>query len=229
RLAPYSGLIIGLTLGTVGSIGVVFVQLFLVVLSATILYACGDGAADVARWLATRIAGPRGDAYVQLAGQAIRGVALGIIVTALVQAALAGVGLFVTGAPFAAVLTALVLVLCIAQIGAAPPLLLAIAWLYWSGEHVWGTVLLLWSLFVCGIDNVLRPILIKKGADLPLLLVFLGVIGGLLAFGVIGIFLGPVVLAVGYTLLADWMGPAQANAVNPTPSTDSVMAKVGRA
>jgi predicted PurR-regulated permease PerM len=66
-----------------------------------------------------------------------------------------------------------------------------------------------WTVFVTGIDNVLRPVLIKKGADLPLLLVFLGVIGGLIAFGVIGIFLGPVVLAVGYTLLADWVADGE--------------------
>jgi predicted PurR-regulated permease PerM len=216
-LSPHSGRIVGWTLGTVGSLGLVFVQFLLVILSAAILYASGDVAARAVRRFANRVAGPRGDAYVQLAGQAIRGVALGIIVTALIQTALAAVGLVVAGAPFAAVLTAIVLVLCIAQVGALLPLLFAVGWLYWSGQNVWGTALLIWTVFVCGIDNVLRPVLIKRGADLPLLLVFLGVIGGLFAFGIIGIFVGPVVLAVGYTLLADWIAAGEPHPLDHGP------------
>ena len=78
-------------------------------------------------------------------------------------------------------------------------------WVYARNGAVWGTALLVWSI-VCGtFDNFLRPFLIKRGADLPLLLIFAGVIGGLIAFGVIGLFIGPVVLAVAYTLLVDWV------------------------
>ena len=89
--------------------------------------------------------------------------------------------------------------------GPALVLFPAVAWMYWSGEHTWGTILLVWSLLVQLIDNVLRPFLIKKGADLPLLLIFAGVIGGMLGFGMIGIFVGPVLLAVSYTLLEAWI------------------------
>src|SRR5262249_20340139 len=145
---------------------------------------------------ARRLGGARGEGSARLAAQAIRGVAMGIIVTALIQTALAGIGFAVTGVPFAAVLTALAFVLCIAQIGPVLVMLLGIVWLCWSGQNGWGTALLIWTVLVGGIDNFLRPILIKKGADLPLLLVFVGVVGGLLAFGIIGIFVGPVVLAV---------------------------------
>jgi len=95
--------------------------------------------------------------------------------------------------------------LCIAQLGPAPVLIPAVIWLFWSGETFWGSVLLIWTLIVVTLDNVLRPLLIKRGADLPLLLIFAGVIGGLIAFGVIGIFIGPVVLAVTYTLLSAWV------------------------
>jgi predicted PurR-regulated permease PerM len=77
--------------------------------------------------------------------------------------------------------------------------------MYWTGDSTWGTVLLVWSVLVTLLDNFLRPVLIKKGADLPLLLIFAGVIGGLLGFGLVGIFVGPVVLAVGYTLLDAWI------------------------
>ena len=81
----------------------------------------------------------------------------------------------------------------------------ATIWLFWVDQTGWGIALGIWSLIVGTMDNVLRPYLIRKGADLPLLLIFSGVIGGLIAFGVIGLFVGPVVLAVGYTLLVQWM------------------------
>ena len=103
-----------------------------------------------------------------------------------------------------------------AQLGPALVLFPAVAWLYWSGETGWGTFLLLWSSVVGTMDNVLRPVLIKRGADLPLLLIFAGVIGGLLAFGLIGIFVGPVVLAVAYTLVGEWikLGEAEHKAID---------------
>ena len=147
-----------------------------------------------------RLAGARGEGAVELAGKAVRAVALGVVVTALVQTTLAGVGLAVAGIPHAGLLTAIVLVLCIAQVGPLLVMAGAVIWLYATGSSVWGTVLLVWSVGVVSIDNILRPVLIKKGADLPLLLIFAGVIGGLISFGVVGLFIGPAVLAVAYTL-----------------------------
>jgi len=205
RLVPYTRPAIGWVLRMVGSLGLLMLQLLLVVLFAAILYASGETAAGAARRFARRLAGTRGEHSARLAAQAIRSVALGIVVTALMQAVLAAAGLFVVGVPFPGMLTALVFLLCVAQIGAGPVMFLAVFWTYWSGASGWGTALLVWSLFVLGIDNVVRPILIRKGADLPLLLVFVSVAGGLLAFGVVGIFVGPAVLAVAYSLLADWI------------------------
>jgi predicted PurR-regulated permease PerM len=157
-----------------------------------------------------RLAGERGDNVVRLAGQAIRGVALGVVVTALVQSLLGGIGLAVAGVPFAAVLTAVMFMLALAQIGAVPVLLLGLAWLWWKDATTWFFALLVWTVIVGSLDNVLRPILIKKGADLPLLLIFAGVIGGLFAFGLLGLFVGPVILAVAYTLLSAWVAEAPA-------------------
>jgi len=97
-------------------------------------------------------------------------------------------------------------VLGIAQIGAVPVMICGIVWLFWHDQALWGSVLIGWTVITGSLDNFLRPILIKKGADLPLLLVFLGVLGGLLAFGVIGLFVGPVLLAVSYTLITAWVG-----------------------
>ena len=143
---------------------------------------------------------------MRLAGQAIRGVALGIVVTALVQTVLAGIGMWIAGIPFAGLLTAAVLLLCIAQIGPVIVLLPATIWLFYTDQTGWGTALLVWTVVVGSLDNILRPILIRRGANLPLLLIFAGVIGGLIAFGIVGLFVGPVMLAVAYTLLSEWMG-----------------------
>ena len=151
------------------------------------------------------VSGVGGESAVWLAGQTIRGVALGVVVTALIQTLFAALGLAVAGVPFAAVLTAAMFLLSIAQIGVVPVLGCAVAWLYWTGETAFGTFLLVWTIVAGTMDNFLRPILIRKGADLPLLLVFAGVIGGLLAFGLIGIFIGPVVLAVADKLLNAWI------------------------
>lgn len=210
RMVPYTRQVLGWFVGAVGSIGMLLVQFLLVVLFAAILYASGETAAAATRRFARRVAGRHGERSARLAAQAIRGVALGIVVTALVQACLAGIGLAVVGVPFAALLTALVFVLCIGQIGPFPVLLAAVVWAYWSGHGGWAIALLVWAIFIVSIDNVLRPMLIRKGADMPLLLVFFGVVGGLLAFGIIGIFVGPVVLAVGYSLLVDWVNTAEA-------------------
>ena len=128
--------------------------------------------------------------------------------TAIVQTLLGGIGLAIAGVPFASLLSAVMLMLCIAQIGPSLVLFPAVAWMYWTGDNGWATFLLVWSIVVASLDNFLRPILIKKGADLPLLLIFAGVIGGLLGFGLIGIFVGPVVLAVTYTLLEAWIEDA---------------------
>jgi predicted PurR-regulated permease PerM len=202
---PYAGVVVKWFVSQVGNLGALFVEFLLTVIISALLYANGERAAESLLRFGKRLAGQRGEESVRLAGQAIRSIALGVVVTALAQSVLGGLGLLITGVPFAAVLTAVMLILAIAQIGPIPVLLLSVVWLYWRGDTVGGTVLLIWSLVVGAMDNFLRPYLIKKGADLPLLLIFAGVIGGLMAFGIIGIFIGPVVLAVAYTLTAAWV------------------------
>jgi predicted PurR-regulated permease PerM len=182
----------------------------LTVVIAAVLYANGERVAEQALRFGRRLAGSSGEVSVRLAAQAIRGVALGVVVTALVQSVIGGIGLAVAGVPFAAILTAVMFIFSIAQVGAVPVLIPAVIWLYWSGSTGWGTFLVIVTVVVGTLDNFLRPVLIKKGANLPLLLVFSGVIGGLIAFGLIGIFVGPVVLAVAYTLLGAWMNSAPA-------------------
>jgi predicted PurR-regulated permease PerM len=146
---------------------------------------------------------------LNLAGQAIRAVALGVVVTAVVQSGLAGIGLAIAGVPFVRILIALMFILGIAQVGAGPVLIAATIWVFAKSGVVWGSGFLVWAIFCGTFDNFLRPLLIKHGADLPLLLIFAGVVGGLIAFGVTGLFIGPVVLAVAYTLLVDWVSEGE--------------------
>lgn len=205
RILPYADEIAKWFVSQAGSLGLVFVQFLIMVGLAAIMYAGGERAALALQRFGRRLAGMQGEEVVKLAGQAIRGVALGVGVTAVLQSVAGGIGLAIVGVPFAGLLTAVMLLLCIAQLGPALVLFPAVAWVYWNGETAWGTFLLVWTLVVTTMDNVIRPALIKLGADLPLLLIFAGVIGGLLAFGLIGIFVGPVVLAVAYTLVNAWV------------------------
>jgi len=205
-LSPYAGDLVRWVVEKMGSFGALFVQVLLTVVGAAVLYARGEAAADFALRFGERLAGAHGKGAVRLSAQAIRGVALGVVVTALLQAIVGGAGLAIAGVPFAAVLTALIFLLAVAQIGGGPVMIVPIIWLYWKGAVGWGTFLLVVGIITATIDNVVRPILIKRGADLPLLLIFVGVIGGLVMFGLIGIFVGPVVLAVSYTLLRAWLG-----------------------
>jgi len=202
---PYLGELTRWFLAEIGSVGLMFVQFLLTVVLSAILYSGGEAWAGWALRFGARLAGDRGEKAMVLAGQAIRGVAMGIVVTALAQSVLGGIGLALAGVPFAPVLTAVMFIFCIAQIGPVLVMLPAVGWLYWNDSTAWGTFLLVWTVIVGTMDNVLRPYLIKQGADLPLLLIFAGVIGGLLSIGLVGIFVGPVVLAVAYTLADAWV------------------------
>ena len=205
RLSPYAGELTKWFVAQVGNIGVLLLQFLLTVVIAAVMYSNGEAAASMVRRFAQRLAGERGTDVVTLAGGAIRGVALGVGVTAFVQALLGGLGVALAGVPFATLLTAVMFMLCIAQVGPMPVLLGAAAWVFYDGSTGWAIFLVVWALVVGTMDNFLRPWLIKMGADLPLLLIFAGVIGGLFAFGLVGIFVGPLMLAVGYTLLEAWM------------------------
>ncbi len=205
RLAPYARTALSWFAAQAGTVGGMVLHFLLTVLIAAILYTRGEAAADQVRRFFRRLSGDRGEAIVVLAGKAIRAVALGIVVTAAVQAALAGIGFLAAGVPFAGVLTAIVFMLCIAQLGPLLPMAPCVIWLFMTHAPGRATMLLVFTLVAQSIDNVLRPVLIKRGADLSLLLIFAGVIGGLLWLGIIGLFVGPVVLAVTSTLLESWI------------------------
>jgi predicted PurR-regulated permease PerM len=212
KVTPYVGTVATRVVREAGAIGAVGIEFLLTVAVSAVLYGYGEQAAAAMLRFAHRLAGERGVTTAQLAAASIRGVALGVVVTAVVQSVLGGIGLAVAGIPAATLLTALMFLLTIAQLGPFLVLLPAAGWLFWSGDTGWAIALVAWTVFVGTMDNFLRPWLINKGANLPLLLIFAGVVGGLIAFGLLGIFIGPVVLAVTYTLMGAWMAERPADA-----------------
>ncbi|HEX4233653.1 MAG TPA: AI-2E family transporter YdiK [Caldimonas sp.] len=205
KITPYARDVTAWVVTQAGVIGALTLQFLLTVIIAGIMYAQGETAATKVRRFGFKLGGTRGEDAVVLAGKAIRGVALGVGVTAIVQAVVGGIGLAIAGVPFAALLTAVMFMLCIIQIGPTLVMAPATIWVFWNGSTGWGVFLLVWTIVVGTMDNFLRPILIRRGADLPILLIFAGVIGGLLGFGLVGIFVGPVMLAVSYTLIDAWI------------------------
>jgi predicted PurR-regulated permease PerM len=199
-----------------GGFTLVAVHFLMTVVLAAILYSSGETAARGVIMFACRIGTERGERAVRLAAQAVRGVALGVIVTALVQSTIAGVGLWLAGVQRPGLLFAVIFVLCVAQLGPLPVLVPAIIWLFWTGSVGWSIALAVLTVVVALTDNILKPLLIRRGVNLPLLLIIAGVIGGLIGFGVVGLFIGPVLLAVTFTLLEAWVREDTVPAVDPT-------------
>jgi predicted PurR-regulated permease PerM len=188
--------------GLAGSVLVIM----LAVLISGFLYFPGPRFVSLLRAFAQRVAGPHGSSFVDLAGATIRNVARGVIGVAALQALLIGVGLIVAGVPGAGLLTLAVLVLAIVQIGSGPVVIPLLIWAWVQMPTPTALLLTAYMVPVSLIDNVLKPLLMGKGLTTPTLVIFAGVIGGTLSYGLIGLFLGPIVLAVFYDLLLFWVG-----------------------
>lgn len=181
-------------------------DLTLSVLIAFFFYRHGENAVLRAHEAGRRIIGERTQHLLQVVGQTVNGVVYGVIGTALAQGILAGLGFWAAGVPAPMLLG--LLTFFAAVIPGGPPLIWipAVAWVYAHGHPTRCVLLGLWGLLaISGIDNVLRPWIVSRGSKLPFILVLLGMIGGILAFGFIGVFLGPVLLAVAHTLASEWL------------------------
>lgn len=168
-----------------------------------------------------RIAGTRGAQLVEAAGDTVRGVVYGILGTAFVQAVVAGLGFWLAGVPGAVLLASLTFFFSPVPVG--PPLIWipATVWLFSQGAHGWGVFMALWGTFaISGVDNIVKPYIISQGSKMPFVLIFCGVIGGALAFGLVGVFLGPTLLAVVFRLVEQWLATDREAA--PEPAAESV-------
>jgi predicted PurR-regulated permease PerM len=186
-------------------------QIILSLLIAFFFYRDGQAAANQLHAGLHRIAGERGDRLLDLAGATIRAVVYGILGTSLLQGVVAAIGFAIAGVPGAASLGFATFLLSLVPGG--PPIVAAPAafWLYRQGSTAWAVFMMAWGLMVGALDNVVKPLLISRGGSTPMILVMLGVLGGALAFGLIGMFLGPTLVALGYNLLEQWSVPTDAN------------------
>ena len=206
-LKPYFGTLVESGLKFMLSIASGLLQFVLALVVAFFFYASGDVlAAHLARIIG-RIAGERAPRLIEVTGATIRGTVYGILGTALVQGFLTAFGLWVSGVPRPLLLGAIAGFIAVLPIGAPVIWIPASLWLLADGHTGWGIFLFTYGLLiVSGSDNVIRPYFIARGAKLPFLLTILGVLGGALAFGLLGIFLGPVLLGVSFTLVAEFSG-----------------------
>jgi predicted PurR-regulated permease PerM len=209
-LAPWAGkaaLWLSARLGTVGSI---LFEFLLTLVLVVVFYRHGAALAQHVYRLAQRIGGVRGEESLRLAVGAVRAIAAGVVLTALAQSLLGGLALLIVGAQAVALLTAAMFLLCVVQLGPLPVLVPVILWQYATGHPVGGTFLVAWSVVLSVGDGLMRPMLMRRGAQLPFLLITGGVVGGLLAFGVAGLFAGPILLAVVLRLLERWVSEGDA-------------------
>lgn len=208
---PYLGQVGNFLLARSAQIGGGILELTLSIVFVFFFYRDGPRLAAFVLSLLERLIGDRAQYYVDLVAGTVQRVVNGVIGTAAAQALLALIGFLIAGVPGALVLGIGTFLLSLVPMG--PPLIWipATAWLAWKGDYGMAIFLGLWGTFiVSGVDNVLKPYLISRGGNLPLVIVLLGVFGGLLAFGFIGLFIGPTLLAVAYSLLLDWVGSSRA-------------------
>lgn len=194
----------GTVLAKVAAIGADLLKFVASVVIAGFLFVPGPRLAAGGRVFATRLIAPRGAEFVDLAGATIRNVSRGVIGVALLQALLAGIILYLAGIPGAGLIAFGILLLCIVQIGAAPVLLPVLVWIWMTHPTTFSLLLTALLVPVGLIDNVLKPILMARGLTTPMLVILAGVIGGTLTHGLVGLFLGPVVLSVFYELVVAW-------------------------
>jgi predicted PurR-regulated permease PerM len=202
---PYAGTLAQFAWGAVLAVLSGIAEMLLAIALAFFFYRDGPAMAQRAHRLMEKLAGERGRRMLGLTADVTRGVVYGLLGTAVAQGVLAGFGFWLAGVPQPLLLGVITGVISVLPVGAPVIWIPAAIWLFVQGSWGWGLFMALYGgLVVSSVDNIIRPWMISRGADLPLLLTLLGAIGGVLAFGILGLFLGPVLLAVGYTLIKDW-------------------------
>ncbi len=206
EVRPYLGQLGNWLLVRSARIGGGVLELVLSLILVFFFYRDGPRLAAFVHSLLHRLIGMRAEHYLDLVASTVQRVVNGVIGTAAAQGTLAFIGMLICGVPGALVLGLLTFALSLIPMG--PPLvwLPVTAWLAWQGDYGYAIFMGIWGMFVIsGVDNILKPYLISRGGNLPLVVVLLGVFGGILAFGFMGLFLGPTLLAVAYSLLGDWV------------------------
>jgi predicted PurR-regulated permease PerM len=209
RLAPQLKPLGGSLLGIAAEAGGGIVKFLAAIVVAGFLFAPGPRLAEAIRTFGRRLAAHRGEEFVALAGATIRAVSRGVVGVSALQALLAGLGFMMAGLPATSLLTSAALVLAIIQIGASVVIVPVVIWSWFRMEPAAALLFTAYMIPVGLIDNVLKPLVMGRGLRTPMLVILIGVIGGTLAYGITGLFLGPIILAVIWELLATWVKERQ--------------------
>jgi predicted PurR-regulated permease PerM len=215
EVAPHLKPLAGTMLGLAGNAGVGTLKFLLSVALAGFLFPYGSQLVAAGRGFLSRIVPEQSEHFLALAGTTIRAVSQGVIGVAMIQSLLAGIGFKLAGIPGAGLLAFVVMILAIVQIGAAIVLFPVIIWIWLDKDF---TTALLMTVFLCivGIlDNVLKPLVMGRGLTTPTLVIFVGVIGGTLAHGIVGLFIGPIILSVAWELMVAWIRIDRTDATLP--------------
>jgi predicted PurR-regulated permease PerM len=204
NFAPQIRAIIPKIISASAGTGMAVLQGILSIIVSGVLLANAAGGAKVGQSLARRLFGDRGPAFAELAGATIRSVTIGILGVAFIQFVLAVLGFLVVGLPGAGLWGAVLLIAAVLQLSIVV-LLPASIYVFAIASTTKAVIFLIWCLIVGTIDNVLKPLLLGRGVAVPMVVVFLGVVGGFLTMGAIGLFVGAVVLSIGYKLFLAWM------------------------
>lgn len=208
-LEPYSDALRQTLVGAARALGQSVLQIILSLVVATFFWVSGDALAAALHDILRRLGGEFAATTLDVAAGAVRSVAYGVVGTAAIQAVIMAFGLAIAGVPGAVLLGFVTLLLALSQIGAPLIILIwagAAVWLFGQDQQGWGVFMIFWGLVVTVIDNFIKPFLIGVGVAMPLSLTILGVFGGFVAFGFLGLFIGPTLIAIAYTLLESWRG-----------------------
>jgi predicted PurR-regulated permease PerM len=199
-------------LGALADTGIAVLQFLLAIVIAGVLLANAAAGGHATRAIAQRLYPQRGLGFADTAERIVRSVALGILGVALLQGLLAGAGLFVAGVPAAGLLTVVCIVLGVLQLGVALVLIPAVIYLFATADTFTAVAFLVYAILVSPVDNILKPLLLGRGVKLPMLVVFIGAIGGFINAGIIGLFIGAVIFTLGYGLFLAWLAPGEPEA-----------------
>jgi predicted PurR-regulated permease PerM len=192
-------------LGVLQTTGLGIVQLVLsIIIAGFLLYYSKHGGESVKK-IFVKLGGDQGAHFAELSESTIRNVIKGVVGVAAIQSMLAAIGFVVAGVPLAGLWTLLCLILAIVQVGIGPVCLIVVIYMYSKSDPLTATLLTGWLVAVTLVDNFLKPILLGRGAKVPMLIVFLGALGGFFATGFVGLFLGAVILSIGYILFQSWL------------------------